>query len=338
MHVTVRLVPEPNRVEARLIMFVPKLGALDLQPLRWKLRYSARARRLLQRDSARADVALVNTQSCALLSRGPMLRVPVVLSVDATGRQMTSLAYWRAAGRATRLAERPVDALERRAYRGVRTILAWTEWTAQSLREDYDVPPERIRVLHFGVEVPATAASGPSTATDQGLRVLFVGNGVERKGLSTLIQAARLARSAVEVDVVTSDAVDDGPGLTVYRDLVSGSAALAHLYASAHAFVLPTRADGVPWVVLEAMAAGLPVVAGAVGAVPELVGDAGLLVESDDVAGLAAALDRLAADTALRVELAARARRRARARYDQAAQAPRVVEVLQEATGARWPA
>src|SRR5688500_4448023 len=88
--VDVRLVPEPRRVEARLIVVVRRLGSYDLQPLRWKLRYSAQARRLLRRGAGKADVVLMNTQACALLSRGIMRRTPTVLSVDATGRQFAA--------------------------------------------------------------------------------------------------------------------------------------------------------------------------------------------------------------------------------------------------------
>jgi len=331
LHVTVRLVPEPNRLEARLVMFVPRLGALDFQPLRWRVRYSLRARGLLRRSRGAADVVLVNTQSCALLSHGVMRRMPVVISVDATGRQFAALQYWRPRTRADRLSELPVDALERRAYAGARTIVAWTEWTARSLREEYGVPAERIRVLHLGVDVPAAHAAGPAVEHDGRLRVLFVGNGVERKGLPTLMRARELTRAAIDLDVVTGDPVEEASGVTVHRGLEAGSAALARLYATAQAFVLPTRADGVPWVVAEAMAAGLPVVAGAVGAIPEMLGDAGMLVEPGDAVALAGALDRLAGSPALRTDLGVRAHRRARERFDEAVQIRQLSAVLREA-------
>jgi glycosyltransferase involved in cell wall biosynthesis len=67
--------------------------------------------------------------------------------------------------------------------------------------------------------------------------------------------------------------------------------------------------------VVEAMLAALPVVATRVGSVAELVGDTGLLVERDDVDGLAAALARLRDDAALRERLGAAGRERARRHY-----------------------
>jgi glycosyltransferase involved in cell wall biosynthesis len=80
-------------------------------------------------------------------------------------------------------------------------------------------------------------------------------------------------------------------------------------------FCLPSRSEGFPLSIVEAMLAALPVVATRVGSVAELVGDSGLLVERDDVDGLAAALARLRDDAALRTRLGAAGRERARARF-----------------------
>ena len=82
--------------------------------------------------------------------------------------------------------------------------------------------------------------------------------------------------------------------------------------------MLSTGSEGAPLSVLEAMAAGLPVVASAVGGVPEIVADGatGLLVPPDDAAALAAALEQLLADAALRRRLGAAGRERVRVRFD----------------------
>ena len=65
----------------------------DFGSLRWRLRWSWRARRLLKKHRSSADVAFINTQASALLARGPMKRLPCVLSVDATARQYAALEY-----------------------------------------------------------------------------------------------------------------------------------------------------------------------------------------------------------------------------------------------------
>jgi glycosyltransferase involved in cell wall biosynthesis len=83
------------------------------------------------------------------------------------------------------------------------------------------------------------------------------------------------------------------------------------LYRQADVFVLPSHSEVMPMAVLEAMSYALPVVASRVGAVPVLTaGDAGLLVEPEDVEGLASALHRLVDDPRLRRQMGARARRR----------------------------
>ena len=77
-------------------------------------------------------------------------------------------------------------------------------------------------------------------------------------------------------------------------------------------FVLPSWAEGQPYAILEAMCFGLPVVASAVGAIPETVGDGeqGLLIEPHDVEGMHAALEQLITDEDLRRRMGTAARRR----------------------------
>ena len=132
------------------------------------------------------------------------------------------------------------------------------------------------------------------------------------------------------LDVATGDDVPESHGVRVHRGVEAGSERLRDLYADADVFALPTRADAVPWSVLEAMAAGLPVVASRVGAIEELIGDSGETIEPGDVEELAAALGRLT-DPERRRLLGDRARQRVRERYDSAVQGPRLVGVLRDA-------
>jgi glycosyltransferase involved in cell wall biosynthesis len=314
----------------RLIGPVPRLGDLDLQPLRWRLRYSWHARRAM---GARADVALVNTQSVALLAAGPMRRTPTVLSVDATGRQFAALEYWRPRSRAAIASELPLETLERRALRRAARVLAWTEWTARSLREDYGLPSEQIAVVHPGVDVARWSVERDAPAARSApLRILFVGNHAWRKGLRTLLSALPLVERALELHVVSGDEQLDVPAdVVVHRGLTPGSDGLRRQLAEADVFVLPTRADGAPWAIIEAMAAGLPVVASDVAAIPELLGDAGVVVPPEDSAALATALRALADDPERRAELGARGRARAHEHYAQEQQLDRILDVLRAA-------
>ena len=122
-------------------------------------------------------------------------------------------------------------------------------------------------------------------------RAALVGDGPERA--AAVAEARRLG---VEEAVVFEGERDDVP----------------EILASSHIFVLSSRSEALPVSILEAMAAGLPVVATRVGGVPELVvdGETGLLVAAGDARALADALQRLVDDPDLRVRLGAAGRAR----------------------------
>jgi glycosyltransferase involved in cell wall biosynthesis len=102
---------------------------------------------------------------------------------------------------------------------------------------------------------------------------------------------------------------------------------LMDLYRSSDAFLHVSWTEGVPQVLMEAFAAGLPVVATAVGGVPDAVGDAALQIPPGDAGAAADALARLAADADLRHALAARGAERVRA-HTLEAESARVAEFL----------
>jgi glycosyltransferase involved in cell wall biosynthesis len=118
--------------------------------------------------------------------------------------------------------------------------------------------------------------------------------------------------------------VGDGPDrarveeeLGTAGELLGERSDVAELLAQADVFVLSSRSEGLPISILEAMAAGLPVVASDVGGIPELVvdGETGLLVPAGDPDALAAALRRLVEDGELRRRLGAAARARVEQRF-----------------------
>jgi glycosyltransferase involved in cell wall biosynthesis len=182
--------------------------------------------------------------------------------------------------------------------------------------------PGRATVIRNGValDAPATRRSGGGP-----LRVVSVARLRAPKDVLTLVRAVAL----LPPGGVRALVVGDGPerselsaeigrlGLDGAVDLAGERDDVAELLAAADVFVLPSRSEGLPMSVLEAMAAGLPVVASAVGGVPELVedGETGILVPPGRPDALAAALGGLAADPALRARLGAAGRRRAEARF-----------------------
>jgi glycosyltransferase involved in cell wall biosynthesis len=322
---TMATVPPPSRLGRLFVRKWSSSSDVDLQALRWRLRWSWQARRLLQRHRRAVDVALLNTQAAALLAKGPMKRLPTVLSIDATVGQFTALEYTphdRWTGRQLRLIQR----LERRAIGAAAAVMPWTEWNAAAMRSEYDTADVRMETIHPGLDAEWWAgATREGPPGDEGpLRVLFVGNDVHRKGLGTLLEAIEALEGEAVLDVVSGDEIEEHRRVRVHRGISAGTAELRALYGAADVVALPTRADAVPWAVLEAMAAGLPVVASSVGAIPEMLEGCGEVVPPGDPETLAAALRRLR-DPEQRRRLGEAAQARVYERYDNARQTPKIL-------------
>lgn len=319
-------VPPVGRVAGKLVTGSRRLGDIDLHLLRWRLRWSWEARRLLAAHRAEADVALVHTQACGLLSVGLMRCLPCVLSVDATVRQYMALGY-RPRDRFSAPVTDLVGLLETRALRAAAGVMAWTRWNRDALVAEHGLDPARVAVIHPGVDSDLWGQSRRPATADGPLRILFVGNDVGRKGLGLLIEATRRLDGAI-VDAVTNDDVPSSGRLRVHRGVAPRSVELRRLYDAADVFALPSFGDAVPNVVVEAMASGLPVVASDVGATRELVGDAGIVVPRGDVEALAGALARLAGDRGEHGALGRRARQRVSRSYESSTGAARLADWL----------
>jgi glycosyltransferase involved in cell wall biosynthesis len=310
------------------LTFEPR-GAIERLPLvrsNWSVRASLRARRLLAMHREPWDALLVHTQTAALLASGPLRRIPGVISIDATPVNLDEVA----AGYDHRVAgarvERAKAAIVGRVLRRAAALIAWSEWVRRSLLDDYGVDPARVRVIPAGTRVPPRA---PERVAGERLRLLFVGGQFERKGGETLLAA--LDGLDADLDVVTHGDVPARKGVTVHRNVRPGSPRLAELYARSDLFVLPTAADASPHVVLEAMAAGLPVISTGVGAIPEMIDDGatGVLVAPGRADALRAAIERLR-DPAVRAAMGDAGHARALERFDAATNARRVLDVLAE--------
>ncbi len=185
------------------------------------------------------------------------------------------------------------------------------------------VPAARIERIPNMVEEVEPAIAPLLGPRGRRLRVLFVGWQMPGKGLSELAQAL-LPLDDLELVTVGGrataahalQATDMQGHLEALRNLGRwtdlGSLApeqVLSVYHEADIFALPTYQEGMPNVLLEAMAAGLPCVVTPVGAIPDVVGhDRALLVPPRTVAPLTDALDRLARDPQLRLGLGSRAR------------------------------
>ncbi len=203
-------------------------------------------------------------------------------------------------------------------------LVAVSQWTASCIRLHLGVPVERIAVTVEGV---AIAIRTPPRAAHSGVAglhapyFLYVGGTEPRKNVPVLVEALVVQPEAhrLPIALVGSGPWDAVQALAVQRGVANQlrtvgpveDAALAALYDCATAVVLPSKLEGFGLPVVEAMHRGTPAVVTAAGALPEVVGEAGLVVPPDDPAALAAALTRIATDDALRATLALRARARA---------------------------
>jgi glycosyltransferase involved in cell wall biosynthesis len=230
------------------------------------------------------------------------------------------------------------DDLAARA-RGAATVLACNADVAASLGA-LGVTPQ---VVGHGVDTDRFRPPGQDR--DRPHRLAAVGRLVEKKGFDVLIAALARAGAPWQLDVVGAGPERHHLGQLVDRLDLHGRVRfvgpLTHdelpgTYQRADVVVVPSRVDGrndrdgLPNVVLEAMASGRAIVASDVAAIGTAVvhGKTGLLVPPDDPDRLAAALDRLAADDALRVSLGRRARVAAVADHDLAACGRRFVATI----------
>jgi glycosyltransferase involved in cell wall biosynthesis len=303
----------------------------------WSLRASLVAYYALRGTARTTDAAFFHTQVTSLLSAGLMKQVPSVVSLDATPLQYDALG----ASYGHQVGAGPVEAVKQRANRralaGARRLVAWSAWAKSSLVADYGVPEDKVVVIPPGIDLSRWAFARAPKPKGEPLRLLFVGGDFARKGGEALLAAFALLRQRwpdAQLDIVTKSASagEGSAGVTVYRSIAPNSPELLGLYANADTFVFPTRADCLPLAIMEALAAGLPVVTTAVGALPEAVrhGETGLVAPVDDAEKLFEALHALAGDAGLRAKMGQAAREAACEQFDAAVNYKKIIDLLNQ--------
>lgn len=231
---------------------------------------------------AASDTSLLRKAVLLMLCRA--VRVPVILHMHGSD----FFDYYRAS-----------PPLRRRLIRATLTrsaaVVALGDTWLQRLRSV--APGARVEPIPNAV-APQRRTSGP--APGEPVHVVFLGRIGDRKGALRLLdaweQVAHLGcrlTIAGDGDVtgarerVTDLGLDDSVDVRGWLD----ERAVAELLDTAHVFALPSRNEGQPMAVLEAMSRGLCVIAGHVGGIPDLIGDGcGMLIDPDDIHGIAEAL------------------------------------------------
>jgi glycosyltransferase involved in cell wall biosynthesis len=195
-------------------------------------------------------------------------------------------------------------------------IIAVSEFTARQVEDLLGVDRARIRVVRHGVRFR------PPAAPEQREKIiLHVGAVQRRKNISRLVEALEsvgegwrlvLAGSLGYASEEILRRIEASPrrASIEVKGYVTDDG-LERLYARASVFAFPSLDEGFGMPALEAMAAGLPVLASNRSALPEVCGDAALLVNPNDTEEIASALRRLTSDERLRASLAEKGKARA---------------------------
>jgi glycosyltransferase involved in cell wall biosynthesis len=274
------------------------VAVADRTPVRQIARTWALSRRVAERAGSLDAVLAMGTEMYDLAAvRLPEL--PVATYDDGTLMQM-----WGNPDSDIRQSGFPEDqvrlwfARQSASSRAASVCCVSTKWAARSFVEDYGVAPDRIQVVGMGhrprsAPVPVERAWGTP-------RFLFIGVDWQRKNGDAVVGAFKEVRKHfpnATLDVVGRHPRLDVPGVVGHgflsREDAGAQALLDDLFASATAFVLPSRFDPSPIACLEAASAGLPVIATSEGGAGELLGEAAITVHPTDQRGLVEAMSRL---------------------------------------------
>jgi len=232
-------------------------------------------------------------------------------------------------------------------------IVCPSAYTASQAADLLGDRSDRLYVVHHGLEPrwfarDEGADRSEAELTGPGRYLLAVGATEPRKNYPRLVSAFDRARRAglrdvrlvivgprggahaSIVDVVRRLGIDDAVTLIGYRD----DAVLRRLYRGAVALVMPSLDEGFGFPVIEAMAAGCPVLAARAGALPEIAGDAAIYVDPFDEEEMLEALRQVAGDDELRTRLTTLGAERAR-RYTWSQAARNTIDVYERAVARR---
>lgn len=206
--------------------------------------------------------------------------------------------------------------LEGDVYRGAAHVFTGSSYVRNAMITHYKVEPERVTAIGFG----AGLSFGERYEKHfDGRTILYVGKGdFEKKGGLILLEAFTLVRKTLpeaRLHIVGQDRLPKIEGV-VNEGILTNRQRLVDLMRSAHVLTLPSLTDRFGVVLIEAMAASTPCISSDYAAMPEVVGDAGLVVPCNDAPALATALATLLTNEDLSRRLGEIGRQRFETQYN----------------------
>ncbi len=307
---------------------------IDLHLFRFQIGFAYMARRLLMRKLALADYSALHfhTQPMAFLCLDFMKNLPSIVSIDRTtwqaARERTDPKYY--------WTYEPNIYLEKKVFHAAQKIVSFSESARQSVIEDYDIAPEKVSVVYPGVDVnKITPVKVKGNAERKPYNILFIGGDFERKGGYDILDVFldRFADQAKLHLVTKARIACEHPNVYIYNNVKAYTPEWLQLYHDADMFVMPTYSEPFGWVFIEAMAAGIPIIATRLNAIPEMVaqGENGLLIEPGDRTALAQSIQHLIDHPALRLEMGRKGRWLVEQRFNTQLHFEKLETLLQEA-------
>ena len=304
---------------------------LDLHRLRFQWYVATVAReRVLEKLSQHTYHAIhFHSQPAALRCRDIIAHTPTLISTDLTNAQAAK--EWNHP--ATRWTYWPNQWMEGVVFKEAKRIATFSEWARQSvLKEHPKLAAECVLHLPPGADLAPFSGVSIQRPQKQKLQILFVGGDFPRKGGYELLKIfEQFFQETCELHLVTSWPLVNLPsGVFVYPNIKPYSDELIARYKEADVFVLPTQNEAYGHVFAEAMAAGLPVIATHINAIPEIVPDAeaGLLIAPGDPLALKEALETLLSHAEKRQKMGEAGRLQAMTEFDTRVCYQRYVDTL----------
>jgi glycosyltransferase involved in cell wall biosynthesis len=293
---------------------------LDFHRFRCQTAMAYTAKRLIARklSQERYSALHLHTQVMGLYSTDLMKKIPTVVGIDITSVQASKeftdpLFQWT---------YKPSIWLDQQVFNAARRIVTWSDYARSSVIEDFNIDETKVITIPSGVDITRIPFSDRSEKNRKIslYKILFVGGDFRRKGGEDLLEVFLTCfKDIAELHIVTQANVScDHPNVYVYNTVSAYTPQWLGLYRQADVYVMPTHADAFATVFLEAMAAGLPVIATTLPQITEVVidGETGFLVKPGDRQELTRKIQHLIDNPSLGLEMGVKGRKIAEEKFD----------------------